>query len=633
MKFDLAANPFVFLKLSPTAGVREVSDAIQDAIDDGVLSEDEAARVRQVLTTPKLRLEAELSSLLDVDRKLAQQIQNQLGRDHHAEDLVPFIERLHSLPRSNLLAHLNSKFGGDHTTLRQLFDAQEACAAGAITEAMNESREQSSLPVVTRPAVEAGLRALFARQLQGAIDGFGSPGRMADEISILTSAVVQNAPVPPERLDILLTIFGQSIEAELSRLGERVQAAIDAIRNGSMTEQAYSQLTEAIGNWLRLTTPLQKLEASKGRDDPRTRQMYETVNGLGIWLTNEKGDNVGALRVLRIAQDAFCALPRAVEQIDANIQVVEGNVLWSRIEPLMKYVSTLTDDARALDADLSRGGFGAQSIGVAKQLFTLFEQAEKASRGTEAHAQPWVAVRGLAIDLTNEFDLPGASHKLLTGLRAYAGKNPAPPALIEQLNADWMTTSDNVAFAAITGHIKAGRLKEAQAASEAAISATQSDDNRVNFTALRETVRKRRSSKTVRTFGWIAATIFVVWLIASNKSNHPPRRTTSTPAYSTHATPPVTREEYVESIPAVNTGGGTFSRTNIRYCRYQDARIEAARVEASTDSEIDRFNELVNSYNSRCGNFRYRQSDWDAISGELRSKSIQLASEGRALLR
>ena len=50
-----------------TAGAREIEDAFADALSDEVASEADLQRARQILLTPRLRLEAEVSYLLDVD--------------------------------------------------------------------------------------------------------------------------------------------------------------------------------------------------------------------------------------------------------------------------------------------------------------------------------------------------------------------------------------------------------------------------------------------------------------------------------------------------------------------------------------------------------------------------------------
>lgn len=83
-------------------------------------------------------------------------------------------------------------------------------------------------------------------------------------------------------------------------------------------------------------------------------------------------------------------------------------------------------------------------------------------------------------------------------------------------------------------------------------------------------------------------------------------------------------------MPAAGTGL-TLTRANIRYCAFQRVRIEAARPLVQAGTQGQRLNAAVDDYNSRCSDYRYRQSDKDAVDGELLLKRSLLESEGRAL--
>jgi hypothetical protein len=51
----------------------------------------------------------------------------------------------------------------------------------------------------------------------------------------------------------------------------------------------------------------------------------------------------------------------------------------------------------------------------------------------------------------------------------------------------------------------------------------------------------------------------------------------------------------------------------------------------NTDVQGQRFNAAINDYNSRCTQYRYRQSDKDAVETELLGKQWALEAEGRSL--
>lgn len=73
-----------------------------------------------------------------------------------------------------------------------------------------------------------------------------------------------------------------------------------------------------------------------------------------------------------------------------------------------------------------------------------------------------------------------------------------------------------------------------------------------------------------------------------------------------------------------------LSVSQIRYCKREKIRLEAidAVINAKSNYEIDRFNALVEDYNSRCANYRYRRGDLERVEreiGSLRSSIIAAA--------
>ena len=55
--------------------------------------------------------------------------------------------------------------------------------------------------------------------------------------------------------------------------------------------------------------------------------------------------------------------------------------------------------------------------------------------------------------------------------------------------------------------------------------------------------------------------------------------------------------------------GRKLSVAEIRWCLREDIRIETLQTRLTTNTETERFNDLVNSYNHRCTHFEYRDDD------------------------
>lgn len=154
--------------------------------------------------------------------------------------------------------------------------------------------------------------------------------------------------------------------------------------------------------------------------------------------------------------------------------------------------------------------------------------------------------------------------------------------------------------------------------------------------------------------GLALAIIGVLWLVgefdATKTPNVPtqsPPARISSPSDSSQiqwlpASQPRSLPRPTESKPPV-AQSLVLSREQIRYCLAEDIRLDGARSAINTriDYDVDRFNAMVNDYNSRCGNFRYRnnalkdaQRDLDPFRSQIqlegRSRFTQLASESPA---
>ncbi len=136
----------------------------------------------------------------------------------------------------------------------------------------------------------------------------------------------------------------------------------------------------------------------------------------------------------------------------------------------------------------------------------------------------------------------------------------------------------------------------------------------------------------------IAAVIGVLWLIGeADKSPSspapsytPPARNT-TPSYSAAPTQPQVPSRPDEAKPPVGQNL-VFSTAQIRYCLAEDIRMDAAKAVLNnySDSDVDRFNAMVADYNSRCGNYRYRNGALEGARRDIEPYRGQLQTEGRS---
>ncbi len=138
--------------------------------------------------------------------------------------------------------------------------------------------------------------------------------------------------------------------------------------------------------------------------------------------------------------------------------------------------------------------------------------------------------------------------------------------------------------------------------------------------------------------GIAAVVIGVLWLIGeADKSPSspapsytPPARNT-TPSYSAAPTQPQVPSRPDEAKPPVGQNL-VLSTSQIRYCLAEDIRMDAAKAVLNnySDSDVDRFNAMVADYNSRCGNYRYRNGALEGARRDIEPYRVQLQTEGRS---
>ncbi len=110
-------------------------------------------------------------------------------------------------------------------------------------------------------------------------------------------------------------------------------------------------------------------------------------------------------------------------------------------------------------------------------------------------------------------------------------------------------------------------------------------------------------------------------------ANHPPiesMATTPTPA------PVPTR--LTEEIPPVGQDL-ILSEAQIRYCLAEDIRLDAARTALNlyNQADVDRFNAMIASYNSRCKSFTYHKRDMEIARDAIEPFRSDIQKEGQAL--
>lgn len=649
--FNILKNPFVLLSLPTTAKPATIKEAYEDAIEDEVDDADVLMRAQQTLLTPRLRIEAEVGGFLDVDQRLAAEIVSGIRSGISLEEIGESLGKLHSLPRSNVIAHYGSARPLGLDRLCDLIDAQAAVAPGAVCDAINDVRQEITLGRVDREAVSEALSKLLDRQTKAVIERLGFRDEAVDLFDRFVSKRVAGADGPTLfRLDVYVTMFHQMAASELSKRSEDVEAACDKIRKSPKSEVAYSELKAGLKIWISLLRPVQTYETHRQREDAATREMYGKVRQLALDLSNEKREFESAGKVVAIASEMFSHLPRAATQMEEEArQLVElrnDQLADELLTPLLQACEQANQAHRTIETELLRAGFGAGAAGSMKALFEKFVAAVNSTAKLPFSDVPWRLVRGVAISLNSDSSVPRAAERIIQGLLDFAQRTAPTTEMIAALREDQRIMSKNQAEEDLTKSLQAQKWKEAEQLADRLLTLETDEDNLKTVRTIRDNASaKRKAGVRVRWFWGIVIVGGLIWAAVASSEGNKPRSTeyrppspsypTTSPTTTLRPAGPPRNDTFVpvdtsETMPAVGTDL-PLSRSNIRYCSYQRVRLEAARPIIETDSQGQRFSVAIKDFNSRCSEYRYRQSDRDAVETELLGKRFALETEGRSL--
>ena len=138
---------------------------------------------------------------------------------------------------------------------------------------------------------------------------------------------------------------------------------------------------------------------------------------------------------------------------------------------------------------------------------------------------------------------------------------------------------------------------------------------------------------------WVVFAIAIVLMVCvlNSKNNKPPLYSPPAPppSYSSPQPSPTSPSkpqdmsttaalEYIKPSPGTNN---VLSVTEIRWCIKHAIRIEAMRGGITSNEGIEKFNSIVQDYNSRCGSYQYRKGSRSQAEREVEAYRAQIVSE------
>jgi len=664
--FNLLANPFVLLGLQSNATAQDVKDACEDAIEDGIASEEDVRRAQQILLTPKLRLHAEISGLLDVELGLASQIVTELKRGADAKGVAQGLLSLHSLARSNVMAHLAACFGTDVGGLTRLLEAQATTAVGAVCDAINDAREEAGSGRTDRQAVADTLVKLREEQIKAVVEKFVGGRDFAEQFATFVKSVLSKSDANEiGALDLYVRAYGQAVAAELSRKREKVTEACNAVRADPKNKGAVSQIADTLHAWNVIALPAQLYEAHLNREEAQAKELYLQVRDLCLWLANENDEYEIARTITNACADVFENLPRSIGQMKEEQEILKRlqneKDAVALLGPLIKLCGETKEIHRKLESDLLKNGFGPFSTGIAGTLFAEFSKGVDATKRSEFSDAPWRLIRQIAIELNNDSQAPKAAAAIIAGLVRYMDGHRPSNEVVQQLEQDQRAAEKNVVQSELEQNVRAGRWKSAIPLIDRLLNLETEADELGALRNMRETLASKRRSQVISRWGWGIAAVVIIGLIAANQDDKPkyatprysspqsynpnqqyspPNKYSSAPRPLAQPSPSTPNEQFRSKVPnaapaqqsIVRPPVGSdlnFTQANLRYCLFDQVIMEAERALIVTDSQRLAFNASIDDWNSRCSRYRYLKSDDSVVRAEIPGRTPSLQAKAR----
>lgn len=322
--FDLTANPFYIIGTSVRARAEEITTAYEAALVDGLWPEDLVRQAYQQLTTPQSRLEAELSWLPGLSPEHATAAADLLDGPERKRDFAPFI--FTGLDHANLYADFCYRGGGNDqfpdSCAGSLTMAYNDFDEGAIFEILAQNRTEAGLPNPDREAVREALLSLRRRHAKAALHGCNY--QMRTNYSLVNwTKDFSNAKNERFIIEDVVREYIASEEKTLATLKDRMLTAITRLREDPAANAAVEEIKYVLLNWRLRMEPLQHIEASKGIDEPRSAELYQTLKALYTGLFGE-GRRDLALVLAKLARARFNFLPAASNESNEAVRAMEG---------------------------------------------------------------------------------------------------------------------------------------------------------------------------------------------------------------------------------------------------------------------------------------------------------------------
>ena len=614
-RFALTNNAFYILKSGYDADRSDIAELVEEAEFDEVFEPQVIQRAQQSLLAPNARLEQEISWLPELNKAQTSNVLSLVGSGD-LEALIETSKHAPELAKANILAHFSGSENINDRLFHALVAAWDEIDEANILNFINEKRLSAEFPRVEPEQLHNALMELEKQHARSAAVGIWSLDRPGEVMDRIVVAELKRHP-SSSLLEQFVRNYDILSEPDLARISDEIDKVIsDADDAEADLEALVTRVSDLLVRWDDVNQPVQVYEEHQGHEEGRSKRIYEKLRSLCLDFANNRSEFTEARRLSEALLRTFPELQSVAEVLKEDVAALEN---LDEQKKLHEEYKPLIDACEAAKTKLPT---------PVATVLNIFE--DSVSRGADGSIA-FNIVRDLALHINNDCNDPQTAFKLLDGALTFSGARPSQE-LRKTLEEERTVLHRN------------WKMNELEKNSGNLTAMLQTVDDLLKFARgserdelqqLKTKLDRKRLGEKLKWVFYASIAAVIGFLVIADEMDRPSNRSTYQPSAPRAATPaptpaPATRAT-IEIMPSVGQGR-TLNRSQIRYCVFQGQRLDIIRTLSTTNYQIDRFNVLIDDFNSRCSSYRYISGDLSSAEREALKNAAKLQADARRIV-
>lgn len=338
-KSQLQKNPFAVLGVTTRDDRRRIVEQAEEKSLE--LDHEACQKARSDLTSPRMRLSAEMSWLPGVSPRKAEQFVTALQSDPmslRGESGLPTLAHLNLLAAAFEALDTDDSAGDVAEFIQEMAYLVDDLSSEQVLRDINEDRAVSGFPEVKGlDQVEAELserKRYYRNAIKDALNRL-SPASLVEAMTTAVDQITYGGEEhAPELIDDLVDSYAVETQGFLQKEAESVEKLIQMARNSAKSgENAVKPIVDKLivvaRNWDNVAQPIQLSAKARGIDHDPSHEIAYSIRSLAIDLFNEHDMLDQSQRLTELIQELFAELPEVVERVDEDAEAL-ANIFRNR---------------------------------------------------------------------------------------------------------------------------------------------------------------------------------------------------------------------------------------------------------------------------------------------------------------